>query len=191
LELAFDPHDIGGGEVTFVDGDHELYAGGFGQLFRSNGSTWTTEPLVGSNIYGWGQYAERDKKQLQPEEVMSALRDAGFQGGTIVGADLHLTGNLRAAFPKARVLDASVAPDSYPARQGNGACLVVWRDTRFNDTLNVALMPEQLSTYLEQELDVRLRDKGARGAVRRPLRMSEDMAATLYFQLNRASGQCG
>jgi hypothetical protein len=38
---------------------------------------------------------------------------------------------------------------------------------------------------------VRLRDKGARGAVRRPLRMSEDKAATLYFQLNRASGQCG
>jgi hypothetical protein len=121
----------------------------------------------------------------------AALREAGFQQGTIVGADLHLTGNLRAAFPRARVLDASVAPDAYPVRQTNGACLVVWRDTRFNDSLNVALMPEELSTYLEQELNVRLRDKGARGAVRRPLRMSEDKAATLYFQLNRASGQCG
>ena len=120
-----------------------------------------------------------------------ALREAGFQQGTIVGADPHLTGNLRAAFPRARVLDASVAPEAYPARQSNGACLVVWRDTRFNDSLNVALMPEELSTYLEQDLSVRLRDKGARGAVRRPLRMSEDKAATLYFQLNRASGQCG
>ena len=68
---------------------------------------------------------------------------------------------------------------------------MVWRDTRFNDSLNGALMPEELSTYLEQDLSVRLRDKGARGAVRRPLRMSEDKAATLYFQLNRASGQCG
>ena len=34
--------------------------------------------LVGSNIYGWGQYAKRDKKQLDPEEVMAALRDAGY-----------------------------------------------------------------------------------------------------------------
>jgi len=34
--------------------------------------------LVGSNIYGWGQYAERDKKKLDVEEVISALRDCGY-----------------------------------------------------------------------------------------------------------------
>jgi len=34
--------------------------------------------LVGSNLYGWGQYAQRDKKPLDVEEVMSALRDAGY-----------------------------------------------------------------------------------------------------------------
>jgi inosose dehydratase len=34
--------------------------------------------LVGSNIYGWTQYAQRDKKKLDVEEVMSALRDAGY-----------------------------------------------------------------------------------------------------------------
>ena len=34
--------------------------------------------LVGSNIYGWGQYAQRDKKQLDVEEVISALRDTGY-----------------------------------------------------------------------------------------------------------------
>ncbi len=34
--------------------------------------------LVGSNIYGWGQYAQREKRKLDPEEVMSALRDAGY-----------------------------------------------------------------------------------------------------------------
>jgi len=34
--------------------------------------------LVGSNIYGWGQYAQRDKKPLDVEEVLSALRDAGY-----------------------------------------------------------------------------------------------------------------
>jgi inosose dehydratase len=34
--------------------------------------------LVGSNIYGWGQYAQRDKKKLDVEEVISALRDCGY-----------------------------------------------------------------------------------------------------------------
>ncbi len=34
--------------------------------------------LVGSNIYGWGQYAQRDKKKLDVAEVMSALRDTGY-----------------------------------------------------------------------------------------------------------------
>jgi inosose dehydratase len=34
--------------------------------------------LVGSNIYGWGQYAQRDKKPLKVEEVISALRDTGY-----------------------------------------------------------------------------------------------------------------
>ncbi len=34
--------------------------------------------LVGSNSYGWGQYAQRDKKQLDVEEVISALRDTGY-----------------------------------------------------------------------------------------------------------------
>jgi inosose dehydratase len=34
--------------------------------------------LVGSNIYGWGQYAQRDHKKLDVEDVISALRDTGY-----------------------------------------------------------------------------------------------------------------
>jgi inosose dehydratase len=34
--------------------------------------------LVGSNIYGWGQYAQRDHKDLDVQEVISALRDTGY-----------------------------------------------------------------------------------------------------------------
>lgn len=34
--------------------------------------------LVGSNVYGWGQYAQRDHKSLDIEEVLSALRDTGY-----------------------------------------------------------------------------------------------------------------
>jgi len=38
----------------------------------------TKSTLVGSNIYGWGQYAARDKKKLDVDEVISALRDSGY-----------------------------------------------------------------------------------------------------------------
>jgi inosose dehydratase len=34
--------------------------------------------LVGSNIYVWTQYAQRDKKPLDVEGVISALRDCGY-----------------------------------------------------------------------------------------------------------------
>jgi inosose dehydratase len=34
--------------------------------------------LVGSNVYGWTQYASRDKKKFDVEEVISALRDTGY-----------------------------------------------------------------------------------------------------------------
>jgi inosose dehydratase len=34
--------------------------------------------LVGSNVYGWTQYAERDKKKFDVDEVLSALRDTGY-----------------------------------------------------------------------------------------------------------------
>ena len=33
---------------------------------------------VGSNIFGWGQYAQRDHKKLDVAEVISALRDTGY-----------------------------------------------------------------------------------------------------------------
>ena len=34
--------------------------------------------LVGSNIFGWGQYAQRENRKLDVEEVISALRDTGY-----------------------------------------------------------------------------------------------------------------
>lgn len=39
-----------------------------------------TPPLVGSQLYGWGQYYDRDGQKLAEhlDEVLSALRDAGY-----------------------------------------------------------------------------------------------------------------
>jgi hypothetical protein len=121
----------------------------------------------------------------------AALKQAEFTEGTIVGADPHLTGNLRAAFPRARVLDASAPANAYPPRRTRSACLIVWRDTTFNETRNVAVIPEALADYLKTELNVQLRDRGARGAIRRNLLQSDDKAATLYYQLISPTGDCG
>jgi inosose dehydratase len=38
----------------------------------------STKALVGSNVYGWGQYAQRENHKLDVEEVISALRDTGY-----------------------------------------------------------------------------------------------------------------
>ena len=118
------------------------------------------------------------------------LKRAGFTEGTIVGADRHLTGNLRAAFPRARVIDAAMPPQAFPAPKTNGACLVVWRDTEFNEQRNVAIMPRELVAYLTDKLFAYPHDEGAEGAIRRNLRQSEDKAATLYYQFVRPSESC-
>lgn len=40
----------------------------------------TTSPLVGTQLYGWGQYYQRDGKQLAEhlDEILSAVRDCGY-----------------------------------------------------------------------------------------------------------------
>jgi len=115
-------------------------------------------------------------------EWASELRKAGFEQGTIVGADKHLTGNLRGALPRARVLDASMPPSAFPGAHTNGACLAVWRDE--------TVMPEALAHYLHDELGAPPRDMGPEGAIRRNLRLSDDRAATLYLQFVPPSDAC-
>jgi hypothetical protein len=116
-------------------------------------------------------------------EWAAELKKAGFSGGTIVGDDEHLTGNLRGAFPKARVLDAAIAPSAFPAAKTNGACLAVWRS---DDTV----MPEALAKYLADKLGAPPRDRGPEGAIRRNFELSEDKAATLYLQFVPPSEAC-
>jgi inosose dehydratase len=41
-------------------------------------SNLPNKTLVGSNSYGWGQYAQRENKKLDLDEVISALRDCGY-----------------------------------------------------------------------------------------------------------------
>jgi hypothetical protein len=123
-------------------------------------------------------------------EWASELRKAGFVEGTIVGADEHLTGNLRGAFPRSRVLDASIPPDAFPRPRTNGACLAVWRESAFDEQRRIALMPPELKSYLQDSLGARPEDAGAEGAIRRNFRLSGNKAATLYLQFVPPSELC-
>ncbi len=49
-----------------------------GALAGESSPAASQKTVVGSNIYGWGQYAERDNKKLDVPEVISALRDTGY-----------------------------------------------------------------------------------------------------------------
>lgn len=53
-------------------------------------------PRVGSQLYGWGQYYQRDGKKLEDhlDEVLSALRDAGYD---------YAEGSVEAANPEANL----------------------------------------------------------------------------------------
>ncbi len=72
--------------------------------------------LVGSNIYGWGQYAQRDNKKLDVAEVISALRDTGYD---------YLEGFMDAARPEenARFADQLRAKGLQPVSLYTGARL--------------------------------------------------------------------
>lgn len=116
------------------------------------------------------------------EDWAEELRNAGFEGGTIVGADRQLTGNLRAIMPEARVLDASLPPAAFPQPHIQGACVAVWR--------NYTIMPEDLHEYLVEQLGTLPEDRGPEGAIRRNLRMSGSKGATLYYYFVRPSADC-
>ena len=47
-------------------------------LAAASQSTAAQKTLVGSQLYGWGQYAQREGKKLDVEQVISALRDTGY-----------------------------------------------------------------------------------------------------------------
>ncbi|HON06588.1 MAG TPA: TIM barrel protein [Verrucomicrobiota bacterium] len=49
-----------------------------GNAFAADSQKEDKDALVGSNIFGWGQYAQRDKRKLDVDEVIQALRDCGY-----------------------------------------------------------------------------------------------------------------
>lgn len=81
-----------------------------GLLAASALSAETQKPLVGSQLYGWGQYYQREGKNLSDhfDEIFSALRDAGYDY-----AEHSLSGDSEANFKLGeRLKDKGLRPVS-------------------------------------------------------------------------------
>ncbi len=70
-------------------------------------------------------YCGKCRTRIPAAAFASALRDAGFEGGTIVVNDMHLGGNLRRQLPEARVVALGFPPGAWPPPRA-GQCVVAW-----------------------------------------------------------------
>lgn len=64
-------------------------------------------------------------EEMPIEAVVTAIRRAEFETGTIVTSNYYVGGNLRLAFPSARVI-ATNYPVLHPPLGREGKCLIVW-----------------------------------------------------------------
>jgi hypothetical protein len=109
------------------------------------------------------------------------IQPGAFSPGTIVSADRFLGGNLKAVFPKARVLDASITPTAFPASTSSGFCLAVW--------IGQPKMPDELFAYLKTELHADPHDQGPEDMARGTLLLS-DRETRMFFQFVPKSDLC-
>jgi hypothetical protein len=118
---------------------------------------------------------------LPGREWAGAVREAGFDNGSIVTADVRLGAALKASLPRARILDASVAPSAFPPPAGDGACLALWRGDQ--------AMPQALFDYLPDKLDARPHDRGPDGQIEAEDRFI-GRTVKLYYQFVSPSPAC-
>jgi 4-amino-4-deoxy-L-arabinose transferase-like glycosyltransferase len=112
-----------------------------------------------------------------------AIRQAGFERGTIVTAEEHLGGNLRLAFPDSRVLTPPY-PALDPPPVGRGACLLAWHARTIGDAV-----PPQLGAFVAGRF--KLSPAGAPTVVELPmLRRPGRLDRFAYLIVANADGDC-
>jgi 4-amino-4-deoxy-L-arabinose transferase-like glycosyltransferase len=91
------------------------------------------------------------RAMMPVEALTSQLRDAGFSGsGTILVDGFHIGGNMRVAFPAARVMDVGFPPSTWPAPRGSGQCLLLWNDR--GDPVRSDAAKAYVLSYLPRQL---------------------------------------
>ena len=161
-----------------------LRAGGLVLVVR-HGATFPdqadTDPLNFDNITA--QRNLNDKGKALAKSFGDAIRQAGFTRGTIVAADEHLGGNLRLAFPHARVLTPPYPVLDPPPRGGDG-CVLAWHARMMGDAV-----PPQLAAFVAGRFQ--LTPAGAPVVVELPmLRRPARLDRFAYLIATNADGDC-
>lgn len=114
---------------------------------------WLTGWLVAIAVIGLGALTARAEfyhsscrrcyDEMPIERLVSELRNSGFGRGTIVTPDYYIGGNMRLAFPAARVIATNYYVQ-HPPVVGAGQCLLVW-DARIEGDA----IPESVAQYLQ------------------------------------------
>ncbi len=113
-----------------------------------------------------------------------AIHDAGFSHGTIVAAEEHVGGNLRLAFPDARVLTPAYPTLDPPARGEEGQCLLAWHARLMGDAV-----PPPLGAFVGGRF--KLEPAGAPVALELPmLRRAGRTDRFAYLIVTNADGAC-
>jgi 4-amino-4-deoxy-L-arabinose transferase-like glycosyltransferase len=112
-----------------------------------------------------------------------AIRQSGFERGTIVAEEEHVGGNLRLAFPAARVLSPAYPTLDVPAT-GAGACLLAWHAHFAGDAI-----PSRLLTFLDQRFQ--LTPSGTPIVLDLPMmRRADRLDRFAYLIVPNADGDC-
>lgn len=122
-------------------------------------------------------------EEMATPALVQDLAQHRFNGGTLVADHYNLAGNLRLAFPRARIYAANyVVPQ--PSLGGAGQCILVWNARNAGDA-----MPAVLQEFIATR---GLADpEGAPRFVEAPLRRSRDRVDRFaYQQLRGADGDC-
>jgi hypothetical protein len=109
-----------------------------------------------------------------------ALRQAGFQQGTILGATYDLAGNLRYQFPQSRVVTPGYPPSVFGPDPG-GQCLVVWDGEKDP--------PHATIDYLGSALHAKVTSASIRGDITAKLIKSKKRFNTMSYIL-LPPGEC-
>jgi hypothetical protein len=117
-------------------------------------------------------------------ELARQIGAAGFAGGTIVADGILLGGNLRLAFPTARVLTPAQLPAPPHRGSRDGRCLVVWKSDGDSG------MPPVLERWLAGIPGTDGLRNGAPGSVVAPRKHQADRPYRLTFLLSAAGAGC-
>ena len=127
-------------------------------------------------------------REMAPfDELADALRQTGFERGTIVGDGYHIAGNLRMRFPDSRVLEPGSRRGVFPGPTGEGGCLAVWQSGIRASAAGAARVRQYLGAELSVPADAPMRY----GEVTAPMHGSLSRTYTLgYGYLAQGAGDC-